>query len=191
MYHWQHCLLSGLEMDFCVRVFVCVLYLHLYMTVCVWLKWRQWQQRRKDVFDFASAPFAAFQISLGFTSEEFPSCSVYIYLSGRRAVPEYASSATWRENVWGDRCKLLLGVFHKDTRVRVLQWALTTSALTSDMRHLRVRVEYQQQLRAIQRLSAVCDLRFIVSTSMLLSFWIVKSVGNKLSISYIEEKYHF
>lgn len=36
----------------------------------------------------------AFQISLGFTSEEFPSCSVYIYLSGRRAVPEYASFAT-------------------------------------------------------------------------------------------------
>lgn len=39
-------------------------------------------------------PLEAFQISLGFTSEEFPSCSVYIYFSERGAVPEYTSSAS-------------------------------------------------------------------------------------------------
>lgn len=175
--------------------FVCVSLCVSFTCTCTWLFVFDWSgdndSKGGKMYLILLLHLEAFQISLGFTSEEFPSCSVYIYLSGRRAVPEYASSATWRENVWGDRCKLLLGVFHEDTRVRVLQWALTTSALTSDMRHLRVRVEYQQQLRAIQRLSAVCDLRFIVSTSMLLSFWIVKSVGNKLSISYIEEKYHF
>lgn len=60
-----------------------------------------------------------------------------------------------------------------------------TNNVCTNLWHLRVRVECQQQLRAIQRLSAVCDLRLIVSTSMLLCFGMVKPVGNKLSISYI------